>query len=682
MAASRAHLAARPGLRPLVRLPRRRDPPVRPRPLPRQPLRSGRRDPSRTGYHLSDGPGRPGHRVPRRPAGRRRRPARSSSTSCTGRLPLAAPGARDVDRALPGPVRRRLGRAGGSGPSPGSWRSGVIPPGTGLSPRPPWVPAWDDLGRGSARWPPGSWSASPASSPTPTTRSAGCSTFLDDARRARRHARHPRVGQRRQRRGRARGARSTTSGCTTCDPAGPAEMHDAPRRDRRAAHATTTTRGAGRWPATRRSSAGSARCTRAAWPIPCIVRGRRGWRERRGDPPPVRPRHRRRSRRCSSWPAIEAPDDDRLRRRRRRDRRRRASPTCSAPTAPIAPRAPRDPVLRDVRLPGHLPRRVEGGDLPPGRAACTTTGSIPNAPFDDDVWELYHVADDLSETRRPGRRAPRAAGGDGRAVVGRGRAQPGAAPRQPGPLDPRPPASPTGAGARPRFRYFPGGAQVPEPVAVNVRNRSHTPSPSTSTCPRASMPTGVLLALGLGRSAAGRSTCSAAGSATCTTSTARSATSSRLRSPLAAGRHLVVMRFEKTPGLGGSGATLEVDGIEVGQGRSRGARPRASAARGWASPAQSGLGAAAMRPVAAAFIVGASRRPAIITARRTPSPSTAPTSNGSRPRWSLSRTPTMLRVSSTATSAATCVPIASTTETPVERLYGRRKPNRRTKVVR
>ena len=48
MAASRAHLAARPRLRPLVRLPRRRDPPVRPGPLPRQPLRPAARGRSRT----------------------------------------------------------------------------------------------------------------------------------------------------------------------------------------------------------------------------------------------------------------------------------------------------------------------------------------------------------------------------------------------------------------------------------------------------------------------------------------------------------------------------------------------------------------------------------------------------------------------------------------------------------
>ena len=33
----------------------------------------------------------------------------------------------------------------------------------------------------------------------------------------------------------------------------------------------------------------------------------------------------------------------------------------------------------------------------------------PNAPFDEDVWELYHVAEDLSETRDLAAQPPRAA---------------------------------------------------------------------------------------------------------------------------------------------------------------------------------------------------------------------------------------------------------------------------------
>ena len=78
---------------------------------------------------------------------------------------------------------------------------------------------------------------------------------------------------------------------------------------------------------------------------------------------------------------------------------------------------------------------------------------------------------------------------------------------------------------RPRnaFRYFPGGAQVPETVAVNVRNRSHALSvrgvrSETGSClPGSFLPS-------VPRSAAGRFIFSMAGSVTCTTSTAKSGT--------------------------------------------------------------------------------------------------------------------------------------------------------------
>ena len=53
-------------------------------------------------------PGRPGHRVRRRPAGGRRRQALLLVPGHR-RLPLAPPGARRVDRPLPGCVRRGLG---------------------------------------------------------------------------------------------------------------------------------------------------------------------------------------------------------------------------------------------------------------------------------------------------------------------------------------------------------------------------------------------------------------------------------------------------------------------------------------------------------------------------------------------------------------------------------------------
>ena len=58
-------------------------------------------------------------------------------------------------------------------------------------------------------------------------------------------------------------------------------------------------------------------------------------------------------------------------------------------------------------------------------------GSDPRKPFDEDEWELYHVAEDFSEIDDLADEGARAARGDDRAVVGGGRAQPGAAAQQP-----------------------------------------------------------------------------------------------------------------------------------------------------------------------------------------------------------------------------------------------------------
>ena len=104
----RSTLAARPRLRPLVRVPRRRDPPVRAHALPRQPLGAAAAH-RRRGLPPQRGPRRPRDRVPRRPAQRRRRPAVLPLLR-DRRVPLAAPRAAGVDRALPRAVRRRLGR--------------------------------------------------------------------------------------------------------------------------------------------------------------------------------------------------------------------------------------------------------------------------------------------------------------------------------------------------------------------------------------------------------------------------------------------------------------------------------------------------------------------------------------------------------------------------------------------
>jgi arylsulfatase A-like enzyme len=119
----------------------------------------------------------------------------------------------------------------------------------------------------------------------------------------------------------------------------------------------------------------------------------------------------------------------------------------------------------------------------------------PNDPFDDDLWELYHVASDLSETEDVAAQHPdkvrelealwweEAARND---VL---------------PLDnrvlwailhPRPDRRLQ----RDRFRYFQDGAQVPEHVAVNVRNRSHAIVVDVVLPEAADGRDGVLVAMG------------------------------------------------------------------------------------------------------------------------------------------------------------------------------------------
>ncbi len=118
----------------------------------------------------------------------------------------------------------------------------------------------------------------------------------------------------------------------------------------------------------------------------------------------------------------------------------------------------------------------------------------PNAPFDDDVWELYHVEEDLAESRdlaaeHPGLLAE---------LIELWWAE--AARNQVLPLDNRVlwalvNPKPDRRAPRTLYRYFPGGAQVPESVAVNVRNRSHTLIADV-VIPDGGHADGVLLALG------------------------------------------------------------------------------------------------------------------------------------------------------------------------------------------
>ena len=58
----------------------------------------------------------------------------------------------------------------------------------------------------------------------------------------------------------------------------------------------------------------------------------------------------------------------------------------------------RHAVLRDARLPRHLPRRMEGGHVPSDGRLRATTAATRASRSTRTTWELYHVAEDFSET--------------------------------------------------------------------------------------------------------------------------------------------------------------------------------------------------------------------------------------------------------------------------------------------
>ena len=210
--------------------------------------------------------------------------------------------------------------------------------------------------------------------------------------------------------------------------------HD--RRPRRHRRPTTTTRGAGRGPATRRSGAGSARPTAAGRPIRSSSPGRPACEAARRDPHAVRARDRhgadraRRARHRAAGARSAAC--------RRRRSRASASRTRST-TADAADRA-RHPVLRDVRPPRDLPRRLarrvpvarRRASPRPRRSSGASSGT-PITPGDPRRARPQRLGalPAWPTTRRESRRRRGRAPGDGpragRALVGGGREVQGAA---------------------------------------------------------------------------------------------------------------------------------------------------------------------------------------------------------------------------------------------------------------
>ena len=136
-------LAARPRLRPLVRVPRRRDAPVRARRSTTTTTRCSRR--ARTKTATTSAPTSPTARSSSSPTCARSTTSnRSSATSRPA-------------RATRRTTRRPSGSSATTASSTSGWdawreatfarqlESGLLPAGTELTPRPHWVPAWDDL---------------------------------------------------------------------------------------------------------------------------------------------------------------------------------------------------------------------------------------------------------------------------------------------------------------------------------------------------------------------------------------------------------------------------------------------------------------------------------------------------------------------------------------------------------
>ena len=187
----------------------------------------------------------------------------------------------------------------------------------------------------------------------------------------------------------------------------------------------------------------------------------------------------------------------------------------------------------------------------------------PNAPFEDDVWELYHVAEDLSETRdlaleNPGllaelielwweeARSNQVLPLDNRVLWALVHPKP----------DRREP--------REEFRYHQGGAPVPEAVAVNVRNRSHLITVDLTIPAGADGSDGVLLALG---SALGGWSLHILGGCVRYVHNLYGKERHVIEAGeiITVGDHRVEYEFSKDTGLGGTGVLL-CDGREVGRG--------------------------------------------------------------------------------------------------------------------
>ena len=436
--------------------------------------------------------------------------------------------------------------------------------GTELSPRPPWVPAWDDLEpddqRVAARFMEcfaGFLVARRRADRPGARRSSSELGELDDTLVI------ARVRQRRELRGRAKGSINDAR-LWNGDARRPARAARARSTSSAARPRTTTTRGAGRWRATRRSSGGSARCTRAASPIRASCTGRTASTER-GEI-----RHQF-AHAIDVLPTVleligvDAPAEHRRRRRRRRSRARASRTSSTTPTPPERHTTQYFEMLGSRGIYHDGWKAVTFKPL----GTCTTTASIRTRR---STTTCGSCTTSPTTCRSATTSRPQNPSGSRELVElwwDEARALPGAAARQPAAR--RAARSPRRAArTRDRYVFWPRAARSCPRRAGQRAQPSHTITADVSDEAAGER---ACCSPWARCSAAGRSTCSTAGSTTCTTTSGKErhvVERGRRRSrPAATSSRSASSR----PGDSRARPTLLVDGAAVGAGRI--ARPHA-----------------------------------------------------------------------------------------------------------
>ena len=382
------------------------------------------------------------------------------------RVPLTAPRATGVDRALPRPVRRGLGRVARRDVRPPAGRWACSPPARSSRPVRTWVPAWADL--------------EPEDQAVAARFMECFAGFLShaDAQIGRLLAFLDELGERDNtivvlvsdngasaeggERGSINDARLWNG-----DPGRPPGAARAHRRDRDADRAQQLPVGL---------DDGGQHA------VPALeARGPRGRHRRSLHRPAGRAASPAAARSATSSPTrstccppileligIDAADASSAASRRARSRVR-ASRACSR-----SPDAPEHHTTQYFEMLGSRGIYHDGWKAVTFKplGAMYNDGIDPDAPFDDDVWELYHVAEDFSECHDLAEQEPERLA----ALVELWWEE--ARRYQVLPLDNRPIAALLAPrrpfDTRDRYVFYPYGAPIPENATVNVRNRNHT----------------------------------------------------------------------------------------------------------------------------------------------------------------------------------------------------------------